>query len=405
MAASPRPLVPEPDPRRVVGVDVARALALLGMMATHMLPGRIGFDVPWPQQLACGRASALFAVLAGVSVALVSGRERPVRGRQRDAAGMRLAVRALLIGVVGLGLGTLDSGIAVILTYYAVLFVIGLPFLGLGAGRLAALAAGWVLAAPVASQLLRPHLPERGFGSPVPGDLGHPWQLATELTFTGYYPTFVWLAYLLAGMAIGRCRLSSARTACGLLISGVALAVAATFVSHWLTSRAGVHSALARTYPDAAAADPRELDALLTHGLRGTTPTGSWWWLSTVAPHSGTPPDLAQTVGTAMAVIGACLLATRAQRGLWATTFGAGAMTLTLYSLHVGLMARGHWPHLQPPGHYGEQVLLVLATGATFALVPLRGPLESLVGRVSTGAAAMVTAVRQGRHAAYHSPT
>jgi uncharacterized membrane protein len=132
MAASPRPLVPEPDPRRVVGVDVARALALLGMMATHMLPGRIGFDVPWPQQLAGGRASALFAVLAGVSVALVSGRERPVRGRQRYAAGVRLGIRALLIGVVGLGLGTLDSGIAVILTYYAVLFVIGLPFLGLG---------------------------------------------------------------------------------------------------------------------------------------------------------------------------------------------------------------------------------------------------------------------------------
>ena len=405
MAASPRPLVPEPDPRRVVGVDVARALALLGMMATHLLPGRIGFDVPWPQQLAGGRASALFAVLAGVSVALVSGRERPVRGRQRYAAGVRLAVRALLIGAVGLGLGTLESGVAVILAYYAVLFVIGLPFLGLGAGRLAALAAGWVLAAPVVSHLLRPHLPERGFGSPTPGDLAHPWQLATELTFTGYYPTFVWLAYLLAGMAVGRCRLRSARTACGLLVSGVALAVAATSVSHWLTSHSGVHAALAATYPDRAAADPRELDALLTHGLRGTTPTGSWWWLSIVAPHSGTPPDLVQTIGSAMAVIGACLLATRVQRRLWAATFGAGAMTLTLYSLHVALMARGHWPHLQPPGHCGDQVLLVLATGATFALVPLRGPLESLVGRVSAGAAATVTSVGEGRHAAYRSST
>jgi uncharacterized membrane protein len=403
MAASPRPLVPEPDPRRVVGVDVARALALLGMMATHMLPGRIGFDVPWPQQLAGGRASALFAVLAGVSVALVSGRERPVRGRQRYAAGVRLGIRALLIGVVGLVLGTLDSGIAVILTYYAVLFVIGLPFLGLGAGRLAVLAAGWVIAAPVASHLLRPHLPERGFGSPVPGDLAHPWQLTTELTFTGYYPAFVWLAYLLAGMAVGRCRLRSARTASGLLVSGLALAVAATSLSHWLTSRPRVHAALATTYPDPAAADPRELDALLAHGLHGTTPTGSWWWLATVAPHSGTPLDLAQTVGSALAVIGACLLATRLQRRLWAAAFGAGAMTLTLYSLHVWLMARGHWPHLQPPGHYGDQVLLVLAIGATFALVPMRGPLESLVARVSTGVASMVTPVREGRHAAYRT--
>jgi hypothetical protein len=78
-------------------------------------------------------------------------------------------------------------------------------------------------------------------------------------------------------------------------------------------------------------------------------------------------------------------------------------MTLTLYSLHVWLTARGHWPHLQPPGHYGDQVLLVLAIGATFALVPLRGPLESLVARVSTGVAAMVTPVGEGRKAAYRT--
>ena len=401
MAAPPRPLVPEPHPRRVVGVDVARALALLGMMATHLLPGRVGLEVPWPQQLAGGRASALFAVLAGVSVALVSGRERPLPGRRRHAAGVRLAVRALLIGAVGLWLGTLDSGVAVILTYYGVLFVAALPFLGLGAGRLAALAVGWVVLAPVVSQLLRPHLPERGFGSPVPGDLAHPWQLATELTFTGYYQVFVWLAYLLAGMAVGRCRLHLARTASGLLAAGLGLVIAATALSHWLTSGAGARAALAATYPDPRATDPRELDTLLTHGLHGTTPTGSWWWLATVAPHSGTPLDLAQTIGSAIAVIGGCLLVTRLQRKLWAAAFGAGTMTLTLYSLHVWLMAGGHWPHLQPPGHYADQVLLVLAIGATFALVPLRGPMEWLVGRVSAGMAAMVTPLRDRRHAAY----
>ena len=98
-------VLPAVDPRRIVGVDVARALALLGMMATHILPGRIGLDVPWPQQLAGGRASALFAVLAGVSMALVSGRQRPVRGRERYAVSARLAVRALLIGALGLLLG------------------------------------------------------------------------------------------------------------------------------------------------------------------------------------------------------------------------------------------------------------------------------------------------------------
>ena len=79
-------------------------------------PHAIGLDVPWPQQLAGGRASALFAVLAGVSMALVSGRQQPVRGRERYAVSARLAVRALLIGALGLLLGVVPSGIAVILS-------------------------------------------------------------------------------------------------------------------------------------------------------------------------------------------------------------------------------------------------------------------------------------------------
>src|SRR6478752_3602935 len=149
------PVLPQVAPGRVVGVDVARALALLGMMATHMLPGIEGTQVAWPQQVAGGRASALFAVLAGVSVALVSGRTTPLHGRARYAASVRLVVRAVLIGALGLLLGLVPSGIAVILAFYAVLFLLGLPFLGLRAPALAALAALWALVGPVLSMLVR----------------------------------------------------------------------------------------------------------------------------------------------------------------------------------------------------------------------------------------------------------
>ena len=67
---------------RVVGVDIARCLALLGMMATHILANIdpvTGAFVPWHQQIAGGRAAALFAVLAGVSLALVTGRFVQIR--------------------------------------------------------------------------------------------------------------------------------------------------------------------------------------------------------------------------------------------------------------------------------------------------------------------------------------
>ena len=89
-----------------------------------------------------------------------------------------------------------------------------------------------------------------------------------------------------------------------------------------------------------------------------------------------------------MAVVGLCLLATRVQPQVWAAVFGAGAMTLSLYTLHVVMMGQGWWPDLEAPDNYDDQVLIVLGVGAVFALVPLRGPLETVVAVVSRAAAA-----------------
>lgn len=60
---------------RLLGVDLARLLALLGMFATHLIvpvpdDGPGGVDGLF--QLAAGRSSALFALLAGVSLAIVT---------------------------------------------------------------------------------------------------------------------------------------------------------------------------------------------------------------------------------------------------------------------------------------------------------------------------------------------
>ena len=119
-------------------------------------------------------------------------------------------VRALLVGALGLALGAVPTVIAVILASYAVLFLLGLPFLGLGARALAAWAVAWVVAAPVGAHLLRPVLPPHEVGSPEPGDVLRPGHLLCELLFTGYYPAAVWVAYLLAGMALGRLPLAAA---------------------------------------------------------------------------------------------------------------------------------------------------------------------------------------------------
>ena len=174
------------------------------MVSTHVLashdPDGSLTNAQW---LAGGRASALFAVLAGVSLALMTGRRTPVHGRERGRRSLALATRAVLVATIGLALGGLETGIAVILTYYGVLFLMALPFLGLTTKPLLALAAAWVVVGPVVSQVVRPHLPERRYDSPHFAQLADPGPLLSELLFTGYYPCVPWLAYVLLGHGAG----------------------------------------------------------------------------------------------------------------------------------------------------------------------------------------------------------
>ena len=92
---------------RLAGVDAARGLAVLGMVAVHVLPRTDDDGGPsLPYVLASGRAAAAFAVLAGVGVALATARTGEGRALQRG----RLLVRAAAVGALGLTLGALEPG-------------------------------------------------------------------------------------------------------------------------------------------------------------------------------------------------------------------------------------------------------------------------------------------------------
>src|SRR6185312_1918109 len=138
---------------RLVGVDAARGLALLGMMAIHILPGWTeDFQPTATWEIFAGSSAALFAFLAGVSLSFSSGRSRPATGRTLTAARVGLAVRALIIATLGLLLGQLDPPAAVILTYYGMLFLMAIPLLGLGPKTLGCLAAGFAIIGPYLMQ-------------------------------------------------------------------------------------------------------------------------------------------------------------------------------------------------------------------------------------------------------------
>jgi len=409
-AAPPR----RQDLGRIVGLDVARALALFGMMATHLLPESVdGRHVAWWQQLAGGRAAALFALLAGVSLVLITDRgmaaalddgkatagdassdadgttaasdrtdpSDPDGARRRTAlksARAAIAVRAAVIGFLGLVLGQLDTGIAVILTYYAVLFLLGLPFLALRARTLLWLAAGWAVVAPVLSYLVRPYMPVRLGASPSLDFLVvAPLRLVEELLFTGYYPAVPWLVYLLAGMAVGRLPLHRVRTAVWLTVVGGVLAFAA-----WGTSWLALHplgglAHLRASAPNTSPFDTMTVDQALVRGTFGTTPTTSWWWLTVAAPHSSTTLDLFQTIGSALLVVGLCLLASRAAPRALGFVFAAGTMTLTLYSLHLWVLAVGMGPPRDTAALFWFHVSAALVFAMVWRATIGRGPFEA----------------------------
>lgn len=375
---------------RIVGVDVARCLALIGMMATHILPAIDEHGhVPAIQQLNGGRAAALFAVLAGVSLGLVSGRGTPAIGRKLQGLRVGMVVRALVIAVIGLSIGGLDSGVAVILTYYGVLFVLAIPFLGLRFEPLLVLACTWVIAGPVLSYVIRPHLP--AFTGEVPSfeSLGHPLQLLSDITFGGYYPTVPWLAYIFVGMALGRLPLSKPSIAWRITLIGAVVTVVSWSTSWVLIHQMGGHRVLVETLPPDTFVSRWPIDLTLVHGFYGNTPTTSWWWQAVVAPHSTTPFDLAYTIGTSMVVLGLALLAGRLLPRTLSLVFAGGTMTLTLYSLHVVALGLD-WGPDRGMALYVGQVIIALAAAAIWRAFLGSGPLEWLVTYLSKNAAAAV---------------
>jgi hypothetical protein len=252
------------------------------------------------------------------------------------------------------------------------------PFLGLGAAALAWLAAGTALVAPVVSQVLRPALPPPTYDVPTLAMLSRPGQSLVELTVTGYYPAVPWLAYLFAGLAVGRLVLSERGVAVRLLAGGMALAVGARVVSALLLGPLGGLAALRTEQPELFTLP---LDVALRVGLFGTTPTGNPWWLAVAAPHTATPLDLATTIGSSVAVLGLLLLVLPRPRWWAAPLVAVGGMTLTLYTLHVVLLA-GPLPGGSTLA-WGAHVLVAVAIALPWRRWVGQGPLEWVTQKVA----------------------
>lgn len=335
---------------RIVGVDVARGLAVLGMFGAH-----VGLTTPWDWSdpstwldVVNGRSSILFATLAGVSIAILSGRDRPLAGEDLRGARVRILVRAGIIFLLGALLELLGTNVAVILPYYALLFLFALPVLRLRPPALFGLAAATALVAPVLALLVRLAVDRQPL-QPAAGFL-------IDLLFTGYYPVAIWAAFLFAGLGIGRLDLRSLRVKLGMLAAGTGLAILGYGPVPLLEGRVAGPLAV----------------------------------LVTSDPHSGSPFEVIGSTGFAIAVIALCLLATGPIRWPLFPLAAVGAMALTVYTVQILAIAA-----LDPVIRRSEDnavwlwfTIAALIACTVWVLTLGKGPLERFLTGVSRRAAA-----------------
>lgn len=348
---------------RTPGFDVARAAAVLGMVLVNysaMLDaGARGPDwLVWSSERLEGRASALFVLLAGVGVSLRSRRARqdPAQhlGFERAALIKRAGV-LFVAGLLNLHMWEWD-----ILHFYGLFLAVAALFLN---------ARGWLLGASAVACVMVSALLQAAFDYELEVDLWSGTGALSDLFFNGPHPFFPWMAFVLAGMGLGRLDLRDELMRRRVLI----FSLVAVFLGELIDSVGGRLPWLVGFDADAAA------------------------WLSSW-PRPPRPGYVIAALGTASAVICVCIEVT--QRRLhkrWVVALTAtGQLAFTLYILHAvailvplqhGLLEKASLALSMAygMGFYVVAVALSVWWRRRFAYGPLEGLIRQITGRTSPG--------------------
>lgn len=404
-ALAPRPRV------RYLGVDLARFLAIAGMMATHLIavnamnPTASAFEqgaAQIAQTLTSGIAAPLFAVLGGLSAVFAT--RRLLREGRVGAAIAAVALRGAILILIGLLLGLIVSPVVVVLAYYGVAMILIAPLVAAPSWVLATLAIAFGIAGGPLNALARGALGLVNEGGSVTFEplFADPLGALRALLLTGEYPAITWGVYLLAGMLMARLLVSATarntlgRAAGAVAAAGAAVAIAAQLASNWALAHLSDLG-----FTPVPGIDPEMFRTLLTAPTFGAPFSSDLWAQLVATPHSGSPMDLLRTIGIAGAVIGILVLLCDARgeaRG-GARTGGAlevlrcaGAAPLTVYTLHIVATGLLLAPVMEDPavlengipwwaagtGAFALQLAGVLVIGAILAALGRRGPLEAL---------------------------
>jgi uncharacterized membrane protein YeiB len=248
-----------------------------------------------------GRASVLFVVIAGLGMGWF------LRGRTGPALFSGLAWRVLVLALLGLVLQTLTSTVSVILTSYALLFLL--------APLLWRLPTRWLVGVGLAMMVVGPALivgqdataaPRAQAGPTLttpPGEALH------ALLLSGPYPLLSWVVPFIAGLLLARTDLTDRR------------------VLHRMTVWGGVAAVVAFALAD------------LAYALLGPVADRGWARMLTGVAHGQMPLWLISATGGAAFVIAVCIRLGRRGGPVIRGLAASGQLALSIYVAHVLVLA------------------------------------------------------------------
>lgn len=243
---------------RIVGLDIARSLAIIGMVVLHMA------SLVWHTKVILnGLPAALFAILAGITLMIIA-RNFTVTTL------LRILARGCIITLIGLALLPLGGEIQVVLV------VIGITMMLLC----------WVPPLHWAWKLIL------SAAATVAATVKY-----APLTLPQVYPLLAYIAYFFAGMLLYEIYIRKQRAA-----------------AQWAsTAIAGIVAAIGFYF-------------------RFTTDIPGWLRFT---GHTGVVGEIVLSIAVAAVVLHLCLLAGRAASKLVYPFAALGAMSLSIYILHV----------------------------------------------------------------------
>jgi len=216
--------------QRILGFDLARGLAIIGMVFVNFKVVMATEGTSFLYQaldLLTGKAAALFIVLAGIGMTLMyEGAKRKNNSAQMWQVKVTLLKRAAFLLLVGLSYYVVWP--ADILHYYGVFIFIGVWLLAASRVWLQAVSILLIIGYPV---LLGFFDYETGwdFSTLSYTDFFTVQGFFRNLFFNGFHPVIPWLAFLLTGMWVGRIDLNNVRRRNRVMI--ISLAVFIVFKS------------------------------------------------------------------------------------------------------------------------------------------------------------------------------